>query len=510
MEEKFTGDVATENNVNSGNASVPQTSDDTHGHTSEHHGEHSHSHSGSDHSHSSHHSHSSSHHSHSGSHHGSGSHHSHGSHHSSSHRSYHSTSHRSHHGKKRSVFKRFKSYVSKLFKNLKNSKNRVSIICSLILIFVILLSISFDVADIIRSKSNNGNDDYIGENGNLNDSTNDNTQPSDVLNVELLNSDGIMVTEPVMRYMRFNILDNTDMRIQDFADMNKRYDVEVPISLKLSTTEGDAVSYKIEYADNARFDNVSVDYLDASSGTYSFRHLKSSTKYYYRVTAYTANGIIVNDGTFETADFPRLLSIDGIYNVRDIGNWKTDTGARIKQGLLIRGTELDGAEYSAYHLTTKGVIDMLDTFKFKLDMDLRNEADTPFGKDALGAGVEHKYYNSPMYAGIFEEEGKAIIYSIFKDLANPINYPIYLHCTYGCDRTGTVCYLLEALLGVSRVDCIRDYGLSNLDINKILAVEDGLKVYGENLSLKEQVELYLIDCGLTMSEITTIRGFFLR
>ncbi len=45
-------------------------------------------------------------------------------------------------------------------------------------------------------------------------------------------------------------------------------------------------------------------------------------------------------------------------------------------------------------------------------------------------------------------------------MADRENYPIYLHCTYGNDRTGTICYLLEALLGVRDEDLLKEYRLS--------------------------------------------------
>jgi protein-tyrosine phosphatase len=211
-------------------------------------------------------------------------------------------------------------------------------------------------------------------------------------------------------------------------------------------------------------------------------------------------------GQFKTTDTPRILSIDGLYNVRDIGNWKTDSGKRIKQGLLIRGTEMDGAAESIYHLTNGGLADMLGGFGIKTDMDLR--AQTATSKDALGSRVDHRYYDMVMYGGIFSNTGKEKIRTVFSDLANPDNYPIYLHCTYGCDRTGTVCYILEALLGVSRGDCLKDYGLSNLNIKNIKAVEEGLKAYPGN-SLKEQAESYLLSCGVTEYQIKSIRNIFL-
>ena len=89
---------------------------------------------------------------------------------------------------------------------------------------------------------------------------------------------------------------------------------------------------------------------------------------------------------------------------------------------------------------------------------------------------------------------------------------MYLHCTYGADRTGTVCYLLEAVLGVSAEDCLKDYSLTqHTELSNILTVTEGLKKYDTTgtMTLKEQAEAYLLDCGLTPSEINTIRAIFL-
>ena len=83
-----------------------------------------------------------------------------------------------------------------------------------------------------------------------------------------------------------------------------------------------------------------------------------------------------------------------------------------------------------------------------------------------------------------------------------------MHCTYGCDRTGTVCYLLEALLGVSKGDLLREYGLSNLNIEKIKSVETGLGQFAGE-TIKEQTESYLLSCGVTEYQIESIRNIFL-
>lgn len=332
---------------------------------------------------------------------------------------------------------------------------------------------------------------------------------NDVLSIEMINEDGVLVKDAVYKYLLTDLLNsyNATVRPSDFSiAADGRLDEQVPVALKLSTKDGIATSYKIELADNADFVNATVDYVYKSSATYEFEHLYANTSYFYRVTAYTNKGNAVQTGSFKTADTPRILSIDGLSNVRDIGNWRTDSGVRIKQGLLIRGTEMDGAVESGYHLTNDGLMDMLNVFGIKTDIDLR--AQTLTSMDALGSRVAHKYYDMVMYDGIFTDYGKEKIRMVFADLANPDNYPIYLHCTYGCDRTGTICYLLEALLGVSRGDCLKDYGLSNLNIANIQVVENGLKAYEGN-TLKEQVESYLLSCGVSEYQISSIRNIFL-
>ena len=426
-------------------------------------------------------------------HHGEHSHHHH--HHSSSH-------HRSRHGKHKRRHSRIRRWFRKLRKFFKglNNKKRISLVCAIALVLVMMFSVSIDlVTTIINAKAEKEASERE-ESGDF----------SDDLVVSLVNAEGILITDAVKRYIQLDLLAdyNRNVTIKNFVESGKRYDAQNPVSLDLSTTSSVASMYKIELADNSQFLNARVEYFELPEGRYEFKHLYVNTKYYYRVTAYTTSGVIFETGSFTTADTPRILSIEGLTNVRDIGNWMTDSGKRIKQGLLIRGTEMDGAVESHYHLTNQGMQDMLEIYGIKFEMDLRSELATPLGSDALGSHVEHKYYDMVMYEGIFTEAGRAKVKEVFTDLANENNYPMYLHCTYGRDRSGIVCYLLEALLGVSRGDCLKDYGLSNVGVEYILAVEEGLAAYGGS-TLKEQVENYLMICGITQDQINEIREIFL-
>lgn len=246
----------------------------------------------------------------------------------------------------------------------------------------------------------------------------------------------------------------------------------------------------------------------------SVKFLKTNTVYYYKLQVTFSDGSTgVKKGSFHTANTPRILSVDGIVNVRDIGGWATKQGKHIKQEMIYRGSELDGVVAADYKLTSKGTQDMLNVLKIKTDMDLRSGNDSN-GTHALGADVKHIYYDAPCYGQLFEEQYKQSVLDIFADLADSKNYPIYLHCTYGNDRTGTICYLLEALLGVSDEDLLKEYELSLTYYGKRLNLEsiNGLasqigRYPGE--STQKKVENYLLGIGVTADELQSIRDILL-
>lgn len=373
------------------------------------------------------------------------------------------------------------------------------------IIAIVLCATIFAVAALyfLFNKTDTGEDPFL---------TSPDSTPTDTNTLVVLvnNDDGILVKEAILKFLAVDISDDANYRILPgtFSKGDERLDIQVPVSLTLFLKEGNALSYKIELSDNESFTDATIGYLEAYTGTYEFEHLYADTTYYWRVTAYTNDGSETATGSFTTADTPRILTIDGLSNVRDIGGWMTDSGKKIKQGLLIRGTEADGAVESEYTLTDKGLSDMLDVLGIKTETDLRPKTDAT--RDIFGTSVQHKYYDMAQYEAIFTDAGKEKIRALFADLAEPGNYPMYMHCTYGLDRTGTVCYILEAMLGVSKGDCRRDYGLSNnTRVKALWPIEEGLEKY-DGETLKEQAESYLLSCGVTESQIESIRNIFLE
>jgi protein tyrosine/serine phosphatase len=129
--------------------------------------------------------------------------------------------------------------------------------------------------------------------------------------------------------------------------------------------------------------------------------------------------------------------------------------------------------------------------------------------------VEHKFYDAPTYAQIFREEYLGSMRQIFADLADPENYPMYLHCTWGRDRTGTVVLLLQGLLNVSKEDLLQEYRLTGYVTpavatnNKMDVVFMQLESY-EGDTLQEKIIDYLTTTvGVTEEEIASIQSIFL-
>ena len=215
--------------------------------------------------------------------------------------------------------------------------------------------------------------------------------------------------------------------------------------------------------------------------------------------------------TFVTGDGPRFMYVDGTTNVRDLGGWRGRDGKRIRYGKIYRGSELD----SHCDLTEHGARTMVEEMNIRTDLDLRGKGEIAAleGKRVLVPyGVDWCHIPEAPYDNIFSEEWHDGYRQIFTLLANPEAYPIYFHCWGGADRGGTLAFMIEALLGVSREELLLDYGLTSLSpwgtrsrnyppFQKMLAT---FEEKGDS-DLHRGVEVYLKEIGITDEQIATIR-----
>ena len=264
-------------------------------------------------------------------------------------------------------------------------------------------------------------------------------------------------------------------------------------------------------------------------------NLYADTEYYWTVASSSG---ISETGRFKTKDTTRWLNVEGIANVRDLGNYVTNSGAKIKQGMLYRGTELN----YRYNVTEKGVATMLDELKIKTEIDLRwgnqTSEEGPLTKSPLGETVNYfnlpiapyGEINTPVYNNYEDEnypvETRASLRRIFTEiLTNEASYPIYFHCYIGADRTGTLAFLISGLLGVGYDDLICDYEQTTFGVelrtratnyyygNELRKFRDVLRSYGRESDKDDWQRLcteFLMDyVGVTRSEIAKIKEILL-
>ncbi len=243
-------------------------------------------------------------------------------------------------------------------------------------------------------------------------------------------------------------------------------------------------------------------------------YLFVNTTYYCKVQVLLEDGQRASAQTsFKTMNTPRIIDIDGTWNTRDIGGRTTLDGKVIKQGLFYRGTELDGLNYHRYVLSEQGKAVMLDELKIKTELDFREPKEKPFA-DMLGDQVAHESHVVLAYSDFFLDFSFEGTRQAFSLLAKKEAYPIYAHCTYGKDRTGTFVYLLDLLLGMDEKEAYRQWDLSVLAdgvsgddmMNPFMA--DFKKLPGE--TMQQKAENYLISLGVTRQEIEAIRDILLE
>lgn len=149
------------------------------------------------------------------------------------------------------------------------------------------------------------------------------------------------------------------------------------------------------------------------------------------------------------------------YNVRDMGGWQA-TGGTIVYGKLYRGAELDR------RIDEAGKKIFFNDLGISIDLDLRRDKDDNSEKhtDYLNLGA-NGYKNIQVLK--FFDNGSGRTCELYQQAIREIigwlsaGKAVYLHCVGGADRTGTLAFLIEALVGVSESDLSKDYELTNFD-----------------------------------------------
>jgi len=331
-------------------------------------------------------------------------------------------------------------------------------------------------------------------------------------------------------------------KIPNRSDKNMGVELAFESNLGLEPSE-----YKVLVADNEDFENAKELVPDANLKV-NARNLFVNTEYYWKVVTEDEESDVK---TFTTGDYPRWILARsltgeeegrGIFNVRDNGGYMTSSGKRVKQGLVYRGGEITTMSGNGHYNTITNVAKKA----FREDMgmvggielDLRGNSDISDGYKACGfaenGDIEYQMHAIKSYEQTFTQT-RSEVAPIFEILKNADKKPVYYHCFGGADRTGTVGFLLNGLLGVSYTDLVIDFELTSYSsinnehirnhikghqhqydrwpalINQIQTDTTGGYKYDADASLEDNIENFLVKaCSVPQATIDTIRDIMLE
>ena len=240
---------------------------------------------------------------------------------------------------------------------------------------------------------------------------------------------------------------------------------------------------------------------------------------------------------------PRNLGFSATYNFRDVGGYAGLDGRTVRWRRLFRSDALHrigDADAEAFaRLGVRTVIDLRRPFEIerygrvaeRYGVDYRNLVldHVDWEEVAHPEDVVHERWLADRYLN-FAEDGRAALLESLRVIADPVQAPVIVHCMAGKDRTGTVCALALALLGVSDEDIAADYALTTAAMNSLTAYlmekhpsavlgnehmfdspPAAMLMFLDDLrALHGTVEDYVREIGLTDQEITSMRGHLLE
>jgi protein-tyrosine phosphatase len=195
---------------------------------------------------------------------------------------------------------------------------------------------------------------------------------------------------------------------------------------------------------------------------------------------------LTSDGvTIEEMDpgVSRVIELRDVFNLRDLGGYRTTDGRRVRWRTAFRGAGLQ--RLAGADLETVRELGWLYAVDLRTDTEVAASDLCP--AQAVLGGVRHL----PLIASIWDpelmdtdipaevflferytdmlREGAPVIREIVALFCDPANLPGAFYCAAGKDRTGVVAAVLLDALGVEHEAIIADYHRSKAEVDRIRA-----------------------------------------
>ena len=354
---------------------------------------------------------------------------------------------------------------------------------------------------------------------------------------DLYDKDGIDIDEGSKKDEDRVYLDTGEVNGKNQTVRNStpdRSDKNTGVELKFNVAEGhEQENYHVIISQNENFEN-STQY-DTAENSVNVPNLFANTTYYYKVVAGEEESEV---GSFTTGNYVRWISARPVYNVRDLGGYMTESGKRVKQGLVYRGGEITNRAWGEHTQTNtpESMKVFYQTMNIGVELDLRGASDIGDGYNDYAFRPDQNRYKQHAIKSYEETftKTRSEVAPIFELLANADQEHVYFHCYGGADRTGTIGFLLNGLLGVSYSDLVIDFELtsyssinnehirSHIDgnqhqydrwpklINQIKTDTTGGYAYDENALLKDNLYNFLNKaCSVPEETLNKIRQIML-
>ncbi len=260
-------------------------------------------------------------------------------------------------------------------------------------------------------------------------------------------------------------------RIDEYYQSPTTYRKDHPFPATVTWTwDRETVSQRLYVSGDEDFSTSFSWPVSARAGSYDIYNLEPGRQYYWKTTITRSDGSVkeLNAGRFVTGGRRRFILIDNVCNVRDLGGIPLADGVRqIKYGLLFRGGEMNGyhPDYDGRYcrISASGAKEMR-RLGVLADLDMRTATEavditeSPLGEDVdyIRFETANQYYYDKFWDA--DDYVRALQWTI-DELRK--GRPVFFHCIYGADRTGTLAFIIEALLGVGENELSIDYELTS-------------------------------------------------